>query len=93
MTTALAIKCKDGIILASDSQGTQHNSIKMSIDKIFKIDKYMGLVDAQKDEWTRYVVEHFKKIPEKYETEKELTDCLINIYMNYIKKRINLNLL
>ncbi len=28
MTTALAIKCIDGIVLASDSQGTQNGILK-----------------------------------------------------------------
>jgi 20S proteasome alpha/beta subunit len=78
MTTALAIKCKDGIVLASDSQGTQYNSIKSSIDKVFEINKNMGIVGAGENAWTTYFVENFKtyKKCEKCETERELTNYL-----------------
>jgi 20S proteasome alpha/beta subunit len=42
MTTVLSIKSKDGIILASDSQGTS-SKIKTPIKKIFKINTHVGI--------------------------------------------------
>jgi 20S proteasome alpha/beta subunit len=84
MTTALAIKCKDGIVLASDSQGTYRNTIKICIDKVFGINKNMGLVGAGNDEDTKYFVDHYKKISKNHETEIELTtylrDCIDKLH-------------
>lgn len=42
MTTVISIKSKDGIILASDSQGTS-SKIKTNIKKVFKINSYVGI--------------------------------------------------
>lgn len=42
MTTVLSIKSKDGIILASDSQGTS-SKIKTTNKKLFKINKHVGI--------------------------------------------------
>ena len=42
MTTVIAIKSKDGIILASDSQGTS-SKVKTTIKKVFKINSHAGI--------------------------------------------------
>ncbi|HSA75116.1 MAG TPA: hypothetical protein VLE21_02900 [Candidatus Nitrosocosmicus sp.] len=42
MTTVLSIKSKDGIILASDSQGTS-SKIKTPVKKVFKINNHVGI--------------------------------------------------
>ena len=42
MTTVISIKSKDGIILASDSQGTL-SKIKTTIKKVFKINNHAGI--------------------------------------------------
>ena len=42
MTTVISIKSKDGIILASDSQGTT-SKVKTTIKKIFNIDSHAGI--------------------------------------------------
>jgi 20S proteasome alpha/beta subunit len=88
MTTALAIKCNDGIILASDSQGTYQNTIKLCIYKVFEINKNIGLVGAGNDEHTRYFVDNYKKISKNYETEIELTTFLRD-YIDSLHKEIN----
>jgi 20S proteasome alpha/beta subunit len=36
MTTALAIKCRDSIVLARDTQGTQNGVLKTIVEKVFK---------------------------------------------------------
>lgn len=42
MTTVISIKFKDGIILASDSQGTT-SKVKTTIKKVFNIDSHAGI--------------------------------------------------
>ena len=42
MTTVISIKSKDGIILASDSQGTS-SKVKTTIKKVFKINSHAGI--------------------------------------------------
>ena len=42
MTTVLSIKSKDGVILASDSQGTS-SKIKTPVKKVFKINNHVGI--------------------------------------------------
>ena len=42
MTTVISIKSKDGIILASDSQGTS-SKVKTTIKKVFKINNHAGI--------------------------------------------------
>ncbi len=62
MTTGIAIKCSDGIVLASDSQGTQ-SPIKKHIRKIFNLNKNIGIVGAGHDEDITYLVNYFETIP------------------------------
>lgn len=76
MSTAIAIKSKDGIVLASDSQGTIHDRKKITVEKVFKINKNIGLVGAGRDHQIGELVRHFQGIQEEYENEKKLTDCL-----------------
>lgn len=45
MTTALAIKCKEGIILASDSQGSTIKN-KSSVKKTYKINDSPGFIGS-----------------------------------------------
>ncbi len=42
MTTVISIKSKDGIVLASDSQGTS-SKVKTTIKKVFKINSHAGM--------------------------------------------------
>ena len=42
MTTVISIKSKDGIVLASDSQGTS-SKVKTTIKKVFKINSHAGI--------------------------------------------------
>jgi 20S proteasome alpha/beta subunit len=42
MTTVISLKSKDGIILASDSQGTS-SKVKTTIKKVFKINSHAGI--------------------------------------------------
>ncbi len=63
------------LYFTSDSQGTTSDT-KKSIDKIFQINKSVGLVGAHSDAWTNLVVNHLKNMPEKYENEQKLTDYL-----------------
>jgi 20S proteasome alpha/beta subunit len=88
MTTGIAIKCKDGIVLASDSQGTINDSMKKTIDKVFEIKIYMGLVGARKDHHVRELVRYFENIPVNYKTEIELTNYLYKNVFELCEKKI-----
>lgn len=61
MTTVIAIKCKDGIVIARDSQGTS-NTIKLKSKKIYGINKFIGLGGAGDSSQIKYVVKFCKQI-------------------------------
>lgn len=81
MTTALAIKCSDGIVLASDSQGST-DKIKISIKKIHEITKTMGLVGA--GDYIQIIdlvnVLKEKKYTEPNNTLSDLDSCLLQLH-------------
>lgn len=44
LTTILAIKCPDGIVMASDSQATVRDKTKtLGVTKIFNVNNFMGV--------------------------------------------------
>ncbi|MER5176067.1 MAG: hypothetical protein ABJB76_05725 [Candidatus Nitrosocosmicus sp.] len=45
MTIVIAIKCKEGIVIATDSRGTTHD-YKLSVKKIYQIHDFIGLGGA-----------------------------------------------
>jgi proteasome beta subunit len=85
MTTALAIKCNEGIVLASDTQGTLKD-IKIEVTKIYKINNSMGLVGAGYEEQITELVEHLQKYlgDEKFLSEltlrNRINESLTNIH-------------
>jgi 20S proteasome alpha/beta subunit len=81
MTTALAIKCSEGIVLASDSQGSTEK-IKSSVKKIHKINGNMGLVGA--GDYTQ-IMDLVNVIIKKNYTESnnlltDLNNCLLQLH-------------
>ena len=60
MTTVIAIKCKDGIVIASDTQGTS-NTIKLKAKKIYGINKFIGLDGAGDSSQIKCVVNQLGK--------------------------------
>ncbi len=76
MTSGIAIKSKDGIVLASDSQGSKKDGLKITIEKVFRIHETVGLVGARKQHHVEEVVEYYRSIPINYTTKDELTNYL-----------------
>ena len=82
MTTALGIiKCSDGIVLASDSQGST-DKIKILIKKIHEITKTMGLVGAGDYIQIIDLVNVLKErnIQNQINTLSDLDSCLLQLH-------------
>jgi 20S proteasome alpha/beta subunit len=64
LTTALAIKCNNGIVFASDSQSTSdfRKSKNLDTSKIFKINNYTGLTGSGDSLHINIVAEELKKV-------------------------------
>ena len=87
MTTILSIKSKDGIILASDSQGTA-SKIKLSIKKIFKINSHLGLAaSGDSSQIELFVEELVQNLHNPIESESEfksrMYSCMVNLHRIY----------
>ena len=83
MTTALAIKCTDGIVLASDSQGSTIQN-KSQVKKIFEIKDFLGLVgtgDRNQIMETKKEVENFLKREDNQNNLRDiLSECLLKLH-------------
>ena len=91
MTTVIAIKCKNGIVIASDSQGTS-NTIKLKSKKIYHINKFIGLGGAGDSSQIKYVVNQLGKDlkPQEYkeyEVEESLQDLIAKTFANLHKNK------
>ena len=89
MTTVIAIKCKDGIVIASDSQGTS-NTIKLKAKKIYGINKFIGLGGAGDSSQIKYVVNQLGKDlksqeNKEFELEESLQDLIAKTFANLHK--------
>ena len=76
MTTVIAIKSKDGIVIASDSQGTS-NTIKTKAKKIYKINRFVGLGGAGDSYQIMDVVNHLQKDLNSTEFSEYKTEVLL----------------
>ncbi|CAN5891204.1 hypothetical protein BH23THE1_BH23THE1_25220 [soil metagenome] len=82
MTTVLSIKSKDGIILASDSQGTA-SKIKFTIKKVFKINNHMGLgASGDSSQIELFVDELVQNFQNEIESESEFKTQIYNFMVN-----------
>ncbi len=82
MTTIIGIKCKDGIVIASDSQASSQMK-NMQVSKIFKINDNIGIGTAGSERSIKILVETLQQRlkPENLESEQKLRDNLENILL------------
>ena len=78
MTTVIAIKCNEGIIIASDSQSTAGDTKDLMASKIFQVNKNIGIGCAG-------MVGHIDSLVDKMK-EKLSEELIPDVYM---RKNIN----
>ena len=81
MTTVVAIKSSNGIVLASDSQGSNDTTKDLEISKIFQINDTIAVGAAGDIGHIKVLVSELKQQLEtrKFKTELELREVLDNI--------------
>lgn len=83
VTTVVGIKSANGIVLASDSQGTSDNDGMKALDisKIFRLNKFMGVGASGDVGHMKVLVEELEERLEqsKFKTELDLRQTLDNI--------------
>ena len=89
LTTILAIKCPDGIIMASDSQATVRveKAKTLGVTKVFSINNFIcvgGSGDA--DNITLFVDHLVHEFPHMLSTEKEFRDKIQDVFWRLHKK-------
>lgn len=87
MTTALFIKSKEGIVLASDSQGTA-SKIKLAMKKVFKINSHLGIAASGDSSQIELLVQELEQnFPNQIESESEfktrMYSCMVNLHRVY----------
>jgi 20S proteasome alpha/beta subunit len=88
MTTVVAIKSSEGIILASDSQGTYNTMKDLEISKIFHINDSIGVGAAGDIGHIRVLIDELKQQLEtrKFKTELELRHTIDDILCRLFRK-------
>jgi 20S proteasome alpha/beta subunit len=76
MTTIIGIKCKDGIVLASDSQATSPIMKNMQVSKIFQINHNIGIGTSGSEPSIKVLVESLQQsiTLEDLESEQKLKE-------------------
>lgn len=93
MTTVIAIRSKNGIIMASDSQSTLLYTKNLGVDKIFKINNSLCIGAAGKESHIKVLVEKLKQElkDKEFDSEpnlrKQLDNILIDLYKTYNVER------
>lgn len=87
MTTVLSIKSTDGIILASDSQGTS-SKIKTIVKKVFKINNHMGIGTSGDSSQIELLVDELKQnfqngIELESEFKTQMYSFMVNLHRLY----------
>ena len=87
MTTVLSIKSKDGVILASDSQGTS-SKIKTTIKKVFKINNHVGIGASGDSSQIELFVDELKQnfqneIELELEFKTQMYSFMVNLHRLY----------
>lgn len=88
MTTILGIECKDGVVIASDSQATIDNKRKsMDITKITKINEYVVGGGAGDADHIKLFMEQMKEqLPNNPLSNTTLKEKIENIFLQLYKK-------
>ena len=82
MTTVISVKAKDGIILASDSQGTSVK-VKTTIKKVFKISSCIGIGASGDNSQIELFVDELKRHLENgTELESEFRNQMYSVILN-----------
>lgn len=90
MTTVIGIKCKEGIILASDSQGTSDDE-KTKVKKIFNMaNTSIGIGFSGYDDSTRDFI-RYSTITNQLTSEKILREELYNAVLEFKKYTLSHN--
>ena len=89
LTTILAIKCPDGIVMASDSQATVRveKAKSLGVTKVFNVNNFIrvgGSGDA--DNITLFVEHLIQEFPQMLSTESEFRDKIQNVFWRLHKK-------
>lgn len=87
MTTALAIKCIDGIVLASDSQSST-GTTKLTVAKIHKIKSNLGLVGAGDFAQVIDLVNFLKKNQYSESSDRLLTELNSYLLQLHVEKNV-----
>ena len=82
MTTVVAIKSSDGIILASDSQGTNNTIKDLEISKIFRINDSIGVGAAGDIGHIRVLIDKLKLCP----ISNSLNECATSEFIKAVLK-------
>ena len=88
MTTVIAVKCNEGIIIASDSQSTAGDTKNLMTSKIFEVNKYVGIGCAG---FIGHIDSLVDKMKEKLydglmtdsETRRTINDCLLELHIQF----------
>src|ERR1700730_1867055 len=89
LTTIVAIKCPDGIVMASDSQATvrAEKAKTLGVTKIFNINNFIGVGGSGDADNIILFVEHLtKEFPQMSSTENEFRDKIQNVFWHLHKK-------
>ena len=82
LTTVLGIKCKDALVMASDSQSTSKSGKTKSLDatKIIQINKFIGITGSGDSYHIRIIADEIKeRLGERKFSQRELENSLNTI--------------
>jgi 20S proteasome alpha/beta subunit len=89
LTTIVAIKCPDGIVMASDSQATQKvkTTKTLGVTKIFNVNNFMGVGGSGDADDTILFVDHLRQeFPRMSSTENAFRDKIQKTFWRLNKK-------
>jgi hypothetical protein len=88
LTTIMAIKCHDGIVMASDSQATQKVRTKtLGVTKIFNVNNFMGVGGSGDADNIELSVGHLtQEFPRMSPSENVFRDKIENVFLHPHKK-------
>ena len=98
LTTIVGIKCKDGVVLSSDSQASGERIKSLGVSKIFKINENIGFGCAGKEIHIKKLVKEIEKrikdntkIVNKDDFKNELESIVIDLHrINIVEKASNM---
>jgi 20S proteasome alpha/beta subunit len=87
MTTVIAIKCEEGVVIASDSQSTSPVVKNMQVSKIYQINKYIGIGASGAELDIKVLVEALQRIrQDDLKSEQNLKESIKKIMLDLHKE-------